>query len=281
MSQIFNRSSHPVEVKRINVRIWTLRDEIEAALHRRIRECEAAGIPLNIDDIKAYYGLATDAPLAGQPQLKLVSESVDDVMAALGPAADEAAAVKAAPEEAPPEEAPAPVEAAPDNAAESTAAEGGEKPKADDSISAADKILEEQDDATKSKGPSLELQRPFERQAPDSDRISYGFALLNDLNMDWSLVFSKNSFMYGQSVTIEFLIPNSFMTGAEVMACQHYAMRSRIISSTKPDYRLQCRFTFKISGERTRLREFLTSVTPNLPAPPKKAKKSSDDEVQA
>jgi hypothetical protein len=39
-------------------------------------------------------------------------------------------------------------------------------------------------------------------------------------------------------------------------------MRSRIISESKPDYRLQCKFTFDFSGERGALRDFLTSIEP-------------------
>lgn len=129
----------------------------------------------------------------------------------------------------------------------------------------------------KAQGPSEELKRPFERLAPDSDRISYGFALLNDINMDWMLAFSKQAFTPGQSLIVEFLIPHPFMMSAELVSCNHYAMRSRIISQTKPDYRLQCKFTFALPGERTRLREFLSSVTPNLPPSRGKAPKKEDD----
>ena len=88
MSQIYNKSQHPVEVKRISIRLWSLRDEIEAALYRRIQECETAGIPLNIDDIKEFYGLKSDRPLSDQPQLKLVpgsAESMDSLMESLAP----------------------------------------------------------------------------------------------------------------------------------------------------------------------------------------------------
>ena len=60
---IYNKSGHPVEVKKISIRMWTLRDEIEAALERRMKECEAAGIPLFIEDIKKFYKLNMKAPL--------------------------------------------------------------------------------------------------------------------------------------------------------------------------------------------------------------------------
>ncbi len=242
MSQIFNKSTHPVAVKRIPVRIWALRDEIEAALDRRIKECEVAGTPLFLDDIKEFYGMRTDKPLAGQPQLQLVSEattpqdSVDEMMEALA----------ATPEEPTPapvvEEAPAVV------------------------VEKADELVASQTPAEKAEAPAApHVQRAYTRLAPDSTKVSYGFALLADVNMDWMLTFSKEKFIQGQSVIVEFLIPHPFMMSAEIIMCHNYAMRSRIISESKPDFRLQCRFTYPIPGERTRLREFLTSVEPVIP----------------
>ena len=79
------------------------------------------------------------------------------------------------------------------------------------------------------------------------------------------LAFSKQGFIPGQSVVVEFLIPRPFMLSAEIMLSNNVAMRSRIISESKPDFRLQCRLTYALNGERTRLRDFLTSVEPDLP----------------
>lgn len=257
MSQIFNKSSHPVAVKRIPVRIWALRDEIEAALDRRIKECEVAGTPLFLDDIKEFYGMRTDKPLAGQPQLQLVSEgsstqdSVDEMMDALA----------ATPEEP----TPAVTEEAPAVATEAV-------------VEKADELLASQTPAEKAEGPAApHVQRPYARLAPDSAKVSYGFALLADVNMDWMLTFSKEKFIQGQSVIVEFLIPHPFMMSAEIIMCHNYAMRSRIISESKPDFRLQCRFTYPFPGERTRLREFLTSVEPVIPKKGAAAKPGAND----
>ena len=63
---IYNKSSHPVEVKKISIRLWSKRDEIESAIGRRMKECEAAGVPLFIDDIKAFYNLDLKEPLNQQ-----------------------------------------------------------------------------------------------------------------------------------------------------------------------------------------------------------------------
>jgi len=278
VAHIYNKSQHPVEVKRISIRIWSLRDEIEGAIYRRIQECETAGIPLYVDDIKEFYGLKTDRPLTEQPQLKLVDKNAD-VEASVDALMDSITAEKAAPSLD--DDSLDPPEATPPESASALTAPDGTTPVVDgealspDSIQAADKIIAEQ-----KTGPvkSEDIQRPmFQRQAPDSDKISYGFALLSDVNMDWMLTFSKNSFVRGQSVVIEFLIPRPFMMNAEVLSCNHYAMRSRVISQTKPDFRLQCRFTYLLSGERGRLRDFLTSVEPSLPAARRPAPKKEDD----
>src|SRR5690606_7501201 len=178
-SMIYNKSTHPVEVKKISLRIWSLRDEIEAALERRIRECEAAGIPLYIDDIKKFYNLnnATSDSTQG----------VADLMESLS-------------QETPLEEA--------------------------EEIMAEQK-LQGLDNST----PNPILDRPYQRTPPDLEKISYGFSLLSDINMDHFLSFTKNKFLQGQSIVVEFLIPQSFMMSADVTYCHYFAMRSRIISS--------------------------------------------------
>jgi hypothetical protein len=52
MSNIINKSNHPVQIKRINVRIWKFRDEIEKAIALRLIESNEQGIELDIEDIK-------------------------------------------------------------------------------------------------------------------------------------------------------------------------------------------------------------------------------------
>jgi len=267
LSQIFNKSSHPVAIKRIPIRMWTLRSEIEAALEHRIKECEAAGVPLYIDDIKEFYGMNISKPLAGQPQLKLVeteaagesapmsNENIDDMMAALA----EEKAPEAAPETAAAEAAP---EAAAAEAAPATDTPTGETPPS----LQADQIIATQTPEEKAQAPHAhKFQTPYIRRAPNSDQISYGFSMLADINMDWVLAFSKHPFTQGSSIVIEFLIPNPFTMNVEILLCNRIAMKSRIISETKPDYRVQCKYTFSHPGERSNLRRFLSSVEPDLP----------------
>jgi hypothetical protein len=238
---IHNKSGHPVEVKKISIRLWSLRDEIEAAIERRIKECEAAGVPLFIDDIKKFYNLNTPQT-DNVVQLK---ESTNDGMVSM---------MEEVSEEAKKEE---PVE--------EVKAQEANPEEENKNLNQAEEIIAEQAmQGLDTKKPNPILDRPYQRQAPDLEKISYGFILLSDINMDSMLSFTKDKFLQGQSVTVEFLIPKNFMMTADVTYCHHYAMRSRIISSTKPDYRIQCKFAFSIPGERDNLRNFLKSIEPTI-----------------
>lgn len=257
---IFNKSHHPIEIKKISIRIWTLRDEIEAAIERRMKECEAAGIPLYIEDIRKFYKMRADVPLnqdSNVVQLKEKKpESQDEMNNLMETLGDEAKGEET-------------------SDASETDAEAKEK---SNTLNEAEEILAEQKlKGIDSESPNPFLERPFTRQAPNLDKISYGFSLLSDVNMESILSFAKDSFLHGQSVVIEFLIPQTFIVSAEVTYCSYYALRSRIISSTKPDYRVQSRFTFAMPREREYLRNFLKSIEPNI-QDKKKSKKDSDDD---
>jgi hypothetical protein len=285
MSQIYNRSPHPVEIKRISVRVWSLRDEIEAALERRIKECEALGVPLDVEDIKKFYNLKP-GPLRTQPQLQMVSapasEDDKEIQALLASTSGETPATSET-------SAPSP-ESDGDMAA--MAAAMGEKTEEKSTApsptneapvaSQVDQVMATQEAQAQTQStPSkedLEAQKVlkvFSRQPPNSDKISYGFTMLSDVNMDWVLCFSREKFIHGQTVVIEFLIPKSFKMTCEVMMCTHYSSTSRIISDTKPNFRLQLLFQFALDGERTVLREFLESIEPRLPQKPDKKSKEA------
>ncbi|MBA2406261.1 MAG: hypothetical protein H0V66_15905 [Bdellovibrionales bacterium] len=260
---IYNKSGHPIEVKKISVRLWSLRDEIEAAIGRRMKECEAAGVPLFIDDIKRFYNLNLQAPLNEQSNvLQLHANKTDE-------AESMANLMESLNEETIPE------------AEVSTAALEGEAAPAPESktFNQAEQLMAEQNkQGLETTKPNPILERPYQRQPPDLDKISYGFTLLSDIHMDNILIFNKDKFLQGQSVVVEFLIPQNFMMTATVTYCHYYALRSRIISSTKPDYRLQCSFSFAIMGERETLRSFLKSIEPTIPHGQKKMKKDSEDD---
>src|SRR5688572_17003318 len=106
-TMIYNKSTHPVEVKKISIRLWSLRDEIEAAIDRRMKECEAAGIPLYIEDIKEFYNLHPEAEQSNVLQLSDAAkeDGMTTLMESLGEEAKE--------ESADPAPAPAPEGQAP------------------------------------------------------------------------------------------------------------------------------------------------------------------------
>ncbi len=263
---IYNKSGHPVEVKKISIRMWGLRDEIEAALERRIKECEAAGVPLFVDDIKSFYNLNMKAPL---------TDSSNVIPLRGNPSSDDLNSLMASLKEE--EKVPEAEESKTTDEVLASLSEGEAKepPKA---FNEAEEIIAEQTlQGLENKKPADILLRPFKRQSPDLERISYGFCFLSDIHMDNLLAFTQGKFLQGQSVVVEFLIPQSFMMTADVTYCHYYALRSRIISSTKPDYRVQSKFNFSIPGERETLRNFLKSIEPTI-TEKKKSKKDSEDD---
>lgn len=270
---IYNKSGHPIDIKKISIRLWTLRDEIEAAIERRMKECEAAGVPLYIDDIKKFYNLNKEeetpdnvvqlnAGASEEEGMNSLMESLGDEVKAEGEEETQEASSEENPE----------VQAA----AETTEVAEGEAAAASPVLDNAEEIIAEQATQGLDTNPNPILMRPYERQAPDLDKISYGFTLLSDINMENMLGFVKDSFLQGQSIVVEFLIPQSFRITADVTYCHHYAMRSKIISSSKPDYRLQCKFTYLFAGERTNLRNFLKSIEPTVTNDKRKPKSEED-----
>jgi hypothetical protein len=252
---IHNKSSHPVEVKKISIRLWALRDEIEAALDRRMKECEATGVPLYIEDIKRFYNLNSVESTDNVIPLKGLEKEAEQVV--------EKSDEKKEEDEEKKDEQPSEEVLSPENK----------------SLGQAEEIIAEQTLQgldTKKLNPIID--RPYQRQAPDLDKISYGFVLLSDINMENMLCFTKEKFTQGQSVIIEYLVPKTFILTANITYCHYYAMRSRIISSTRPDYRVQSKFSFSLPRERDNLRNFLISIEPHLAGDKKKTQKEGTDD---
>jgi len=217
---IHHKSGHPVEIKKISIRLWTIRDEIESALERRLKECEALGAPLYIEDIKAFYHQYLGQTHDHSNVLNF-SGKVANFMEELGKEA-QSETVK----------------------------------------EVEDKLSEQELSGSELLENHPLKDRPFTRQAPDVSKTTYGFTLLSDINMENMLCFTKDKFLHGQAIVVEFLIPQHFILNAQVNYCHHFAMRSRIISDSRPDYRLQANFTYPFKGERDSLRHFLKSISP-------------------
>jgi hypothetical protein len=89
-------------------------------------------------------------------------------------------------------------------------------------------------------------------------------SVLSEINMDKMYLFSNESFIEGQAIRVRFLVPKEFIITGIVHYCRIFSNASRIISENRFPYRTAIRFTFDREGERTLLREFLTSVEPDL-----------------
>lgn len=217
---IIGKSSHPVTVKRIEIKVWKLRDEIEAAIALRM-EAAGEGQDIKIDDLKAFYSQHSETKTKDEKEI--LEEDKED------------------------------------------------KEDKSDAQKMADEIIDSDPETT------LETSS-FERTPPAQAKISSGFALLADINMDDILIFTKEPFIFGASIVLEFQIPTKFIVSAEVIKCVNIVRNSKIISENKPHYRIHARFTYPYLSERENLRNFLKSIEPEIPPSPKKIKKPVEEE---
>ena len=274
MSTIINKSNHPVEVKRIGIRVWKIRDEIEAAIAKKIADNDG-NTEVDIEDIKKFYTRTKPKyldpnydPDDNEDNRETIaadgtdsdgSEMDEDALAMMD-------AIKSGEETAEGENA---VEG--ENAAEGENATEAED---DESKDAKSENSEEEAIENKENANNKELTRIY----PSDDIIATGFALLSDLNMEKILFFSPQGFTHGQNIALEFLIPNKFILSGEVVSSINMKRKSNIISDSKPNFRIEINITYLWEGERTLLRDFLKSVEPDIPPPPKKMKRPSSDE---
>ena len=265
---IYGASKHPVLVKKVNIRSWTLRSELQAIVQGRLNENNT-----NILDILGYFealrsGInpATQAlnnvinfptPANGaNPAATAATPPADDLEAAMAQAiADEAAGAAT-----PPAATPAPAD---DLEAAMKEAMGGAPAAAPETAPATAPV-----EAAPAKGAP---KMPFpeiaaRRDAPPiaTGKAYLGTAFLNDMSMVDICFFSTSPYQIGQTVVIEFLIPMHFLITIEVLHCRRYNMRSRVISEDRGEYRLHGRLIFLHPGERTYLRKFLKSVEPEI-----------------
>jgi hypothetical protein len=253
MSNILNKSSHPVHVNRIPIRIWGLRDEIELAVLDRMKLCEAESRELDIEDLQKFYA---KIPSAQTNDSEDSDDEEENEVVMLNASNDK--------EDKSNEDEP---EKAEKDSEEAEAAKLAEM-----------MLSEKKEDDTTEKETTQIKPQLLKRTVPHKDKIATGFAFLSDMDMSKILCFSKKGFTLGQNICIEFLIPNGFIMTGEVIGSNHVGRNSKIISEVKPDFRIMSAFSFHFEGEREKLRSFLQSVEPDIPPPPKKLKKSADDE---
>jgi len=126
------------------------------------------------------------------------------------------------------------------------------------------------------KGP----QRINMRKRPDldDDQIAHGMLILAEINMEEARFFTTQKYTIGQSIVVEFLLPQIFILSAEIIQCMAFNISSKVIGVRKPAYRVLCKFTFIRPGERTLLRKFAKSIEPDPVIVQKKQKVEEEDD---
>lgn len=273
---IIGNSNHPVTVKKISLEIWTLKDELKAIVRTKLSKIKKKGKgKIDLKDILQIY----EGEKKEETVTEEVSEQPEVATDSAGNPLDEAAlemAAALAGDDDQTEEATEEVKA------EEATEEKKEEIKTEE-VAAEKETEEKKEEITEKKEEDEEEEHntsPF-RQRPEipPENIVNGVLFLADINMDDILFFSKKSFVPGQSIAIKLLIPNEFIIGAEVITCEHHNTRSRIISDSRPPYRIRSKLVLPTTGERTLLRNFLKSIEPEKPksASKKAAAPKADD----
>lgn len=243
---IYNNSTDPVYIKKISLKVWTLKDEIKSVIRERIKN--SGDENLSIDDLMKEYRTKEDQ---GAEVIELVAKGDLEM------GEDEMAAAMSG-------DAPAEEDEAAAAAAAMLEGQGTEEATVE---------VESSDDPNEIRV----IQR-----SPDFDlgEISSGRTILAEIGMDNLYFFSSKEFLTGESIVIEFVIPKKFVLNANIVFCREYNMKSRIISKNRLPYRIGADFSFLKEGERTLLRQFIQSIEPFVPEAPVKtdAPSSAEDE---
>ncbi len=211
---IHNNSTHPVLIKKISLKIWTLRDEIEA----RIQEQVDQGIEpekINLKDLKHEY----NGKNKNGNNVVAINSNVSLV-----------------------------AQAETDNADKSS--EGDEN----------NNVVDINTIASDPNMISIRIDAP---PIPE-EKIAIGKTMLAEIGMEKMFFFTNRSFSEGQTIVIQFCIPKTFILNADVLYCRPFSLKTKIISQNNLTHRTMIRFNFLREGERALLRQFLTSIEPDL-----------------
>jgi len=218
---IYRQSNDPVFLKKINIDVWLLRDQLEQIILSRL---EADPNIKNFDDLIEEF-----APKS-KPNLRLLK-----------------------------------FEDEPDSETNTNKKEASPDKQSEEGNQDEEKQNEKSKQEIKSATPSEEINNKKEvitQRLPNlpKDKINQGKTFLSEVHMDRMLFFSNKQFIEGQSIVIQFNIPQRFILNAEVLYSQSYSLKNRIISDSNMPFRICVQFTFLKSGERTLLRKFLEDI---------------------
>ncbi len=263
---IYGSSNHPVEIKKIRLKVWTLKEEVQATFQEKVQEgMSPVEAKAYIEGV--YHGLIKLPPSIEEelgPASPSENNNLDD-------SEDEMAKTLAEGENQETETQEA------ENSEESEAqAEDSEG----DSVETSSTTLALKNIKVISEVETQNNLVLLKRKRPNlaEENVGNVVTILTDVNMEMISCFSSRNFLFGQTIIFEFLVPQPFFVTAEVLECRVYNMKSRIISEQRPKYRLHAKFTFPREGERTLLRRFLKSVEPVIPVEQPKAKPKVEDD---
>jgi hypothetical protein len=225
---------HPVIIKKIKINLWKMTDEIEALIQEEMQESSSALVDMS--KIVARYqsdsSSNTEENLAELIPLSTPDPSIDtgedDMMKAMMGGGDEE-------------------EASSDTSSSETSEE---------EVNDSDNVIAL---GAQDHGPKVTFIRPILNK---SKQVK-GSAFLSEITMENIFCFTTQSFLEGQSVVIELQVPRSFMLTAEVVYSFNFGKNSRVISEERANFRVGLKLLFLRPGERTLLREFLTSIEPS------------------
>lgn len=246
---IHNSSSDPVLIKKISLKIWSLRDEIEA----RIQEKVDGGTTIDEQGIMQIREQYTQKSSSSTNNVLPLTPNGD-----LDTGEDEMAKAMAA------------VEAEEGQEAAETSAEADETSEENNNVVSLSPIDNKDQNII-----SISLDAP---NIPE-EKISKGKTVLSEISMEKMFFFCNKPFTEGQSIVIQFCIPKSFIVNADILYCRPFNLKSRIISQNNFTHRALIRFKFLKEGERALLRQFLQSIEPDVTKVEKKpAAKDGDDD---
>ncbi|MBC7713986.1 MAG: hypothetical protein H7177_11650 [Rhizobacter sp.] len=254
---IHNSSSDPVLIKKISLKIWSLRDEIESRIQEKLDAGEMVPEVLEerILELRGQYTKKTSVPdnvIPLKTANDLPADDDDEMAKAMaaamnGEEADESAIEPAAPaegeEDAPAENNVVGLNGAPVATAEDT------------------NLI------------TIGIEAP---NLPD-DKVSKGKTILSEIGMEKMFFFSNKAFTEGQSIVIQFCIPKTFIVNADVIYCRPFNIKSRIISQNNYTHRMLIKFNFLKEGERALLRQFIQSIEPDMTKAVKKVAVAEED----
>jgi hypothetical protein len=242
---IYGSSKDQVLVKKINLKVWSLRDEIESVIEQQVQSGLIHGSQNDLSSIADEY--------TGKIPLEVINPS------------DEQELTSATEEEAPQAE---------------EEVESGDKPEENTEEDTGEITEEEMAQAMQEDTNPKNIQ--IRQRAPSipSEKVSHAKAIMSEIWINRMLFFSSRNFLIGQSVVIEFVVPQPFSLNGTISFCRECNPKSRIISEKKLAYRIAIEFSFLKPGERSILRTFLASIEPDEKAPPQVAAPAASDEEE-